>query len=85
MAGEGALTAESDAQEHPPNWQAAQAQNGGEGQKISLCEVPETQPQAREDGEVLAASEAPYPIWSPDDAFEGAVTLMRLLEQEKAA
>jgi hypothetical protein len=37
------------AQEHPAHWQAAPAQDGGEGQKISLCEVPETQPQARED------------------------------------
>jgi hypothetical protein len=26
-----------------------------------------------------------YPIWSPVDAFEGATTLMRVLEQEKAA
>jgi hypothetical protein len=43
------LTAEPDAQEHPPNWQATQAQNSGEGQKISLCEVPETQSEARED------------------------------------
>jgi hypothetical protein len=40
---------------------------------------------AREDGEMVAASEAPYPIWSPYDAFEGAATLMRLLEEEKAA
>jgi hypothetical protein len=40
---------------------------------------------AREDGAVLAPSEAPYPIWSPYDAFDGAATLMRLLEQEKAA
>ncbi len=40
---------------------------------------------AREDGEIFAPSEAPYPIWSPYDAFDGAATLMRLLEQEKAA
>ena len=26
-----------------------------------------------------------YPIWSPFDAFAGAATLMRVLEQEKAA
>jgi len=43
----------------PTNRQAAEAQDSGEGQEISLCEVPETQPKAREDGEVLAASEAP--------------------------
>jgi hypothetical protein len=35
---------------------------------------------AREDGDVLAPSEAAYPIWSPYDAFEGAATLMRLLD-----
>ncbi len=40
---------------------------------------------AREDGEMLVASEAPYPVWSPYDAFDGAATLMRLLEGEKAA
>ena len=40
---------------------------------------------AREDGEILAPCEAPYPVWSPYDAFEGAATLMQLLEQEKAA
>jgi hypothetical protein len=40
---------------------------------------------AREEGEIFAPSEAPYPIWSPYDAFDGAATLMRLLEQEKAA
>ena len=32
----------------PPRRQAAQAQDGGEGQKISLCQVPETQPEAHE-------------------------------------
>jgi len=40
---------------------------------------------ARDDGEVLPPSEAAYPVWSPYDAFEGAATLMRLLEEEKAA
>jgi len=40
---------------------------------------------AREDGEMLAPSEAPYPIWSPYDTFDGAAALMRLLEQEKVA
>jgi hypothetical protein len=47
--GGGAVTAELHAQEHPPNRQASQTQNSSEGQKISLCEVPETQPKARED------------------------------------
>ncbi len=40
---------------------------------------------AREDGEILVPSEAVYPVWSPFDAFDGAATLMRLLEDEKAA
>lgn len=40
---------------------------------------------ARDDGEMLPPSEAAYPVWSPYDAFEGAATLMRLLEEEKAA
>jgi len=40
---------------------------------------------AREDGDMLASSEAAYPIWSPYDAFEGAAALVRLLDEEKAA
>lgn len=40
---------------------------------------------AREDGEMLEPSEAPYPVWSPYDSFDGAATLMRMLEQEKTA
>jgi hypothetical protein len=32
---------------------------------------------AREDGDILAASEATHLIWSPYDAFEGAATLMQ--------
>lgn len=40
---------------------------------------------AREDGEMLVPSEAAYPVWSAFDAFDGAASLMRLLEDEKAA
>jgi hypothetical protein len=40
---------------------------------------------AREEGDMLASSDAAYPIWSPYDAFEGAATLMRLLDEEQAA
>lgn len=40
---------------------------------------------AREDGEMLVPSEAAYPVWSPFDAFNGAASLMQLLEDEKAA
>jgi len=40
---------------------------------------------AREDGEMLVPSEAAYPVWSPFDAFDGAATLMRMLNDEKAS
>ncbi len=40
---------------------------------------------AREEGDMLASSDAAHPIWSPYDAFEGAATLMRLLDEEQAA
>ena len=40
---------------------------------------------AHEDGEILVPSDAAYPVWSPFDAFDGAASLMQLLEDEKAA
>ena len=40
---------------------------------------------AREEGDEGIASEGTYPIWSPYDAFEGAATLMRVLDEEPAA
>ena len=40
---------------------------------------------AREEGDKGIASEGTYPIWSPYDAFEGAATLMRVLDEEAAA
>ena len=40
---------------------------------------------AREEGDMLASSDAAYPTWSPYDAFEGAATLMQLLDEEQAA
>jgi hypothetical protein len=40
---------------------------------------------AREEGDEVMASEGSYPIWSPYDAFEGAATLMRVLDEEHAA
>ncbi len=40
---------------------------------------------AREENPGLPKAGQEYPIWSPFDAFEGAATLMRVLEQEKAA
>jgi hypothetical protein len=39
---------------------------------------------ARENGEMFVPSEAPCPVWSPYDAFDGAATLMRLLEEDAA-
>jgi hypothetical protein len=39
---------------------------------------------AREEDAGLPKAGQAYPIWSPFDAFEGAATLMRALEQEKA-
>jgi hypothetical protein len=40
---------------------------------------------AREEDAGLPEAAREYPIWSPFDAFEGAATLMRVLEQEKVA
>jgi hypothetical protein len=40
---------------------------------------------AREEEVGLAKTDQKYPIWSPFGAFAGAATLMRVLEQEKAA
>jgi hypothetical protein len=48
VAGGGALNAEHHAEEHPTHRQTRSAQNQREGQKISVCEMPETKPQARE-------------------------------------
>lgn len=40
---------------------------------------------AREEGDELIAAEGSYPIWSPYDSFEGAATLLRVLDEEQAA
>ena len=40
---------------------------------------------ARDEGMVLDVSETAHAIWSPHDAFEGAATLLRVLDEEKAA
>ena len=40
---------------------------------------------AREEDSGQPKAGTEFPIWSPFDAFEGAATLMRVLEQEKAA
>jgi hypothetical protein len=40
---------------------------------------------AREEGDEVIAAGGSYPIWSPYDAFEGAATLLRVLDEEQAA
>jgi len=40
---------------------------------------------ASEDGIAQSNGDATYPVWSPHEAFDGAATLLRVLEQEKAA
>lgn len=38
---------------------------------------------ASEDGATHVEAEATYPVWSPHEAFDGAATLLRVLEQDK--
>lgn len=40
---------------------------------------------ASEHGIAVADAETKYPVWSPHEAFDGAATLLRVLEQEKSA
>ena len=40
---------------------------------------------ARDEVDDVIAAEGSYPIWSPYDAFEGAATLLRVLDEEQAA
>ena len=40
---------------------------------------------AREDGIPPADTVTTCPVWSPHEAFDGAATLLRVLEQENAA
>jgi hypothetical protein len=39
---------------------------------------------ASEDDVPAADSDKTFPVWSPHEAFDGAATLLRVLEQEKA-
>ena len=43
----------------PPHRQTAEAQDGGEGQTLSLCRLPETQPQAGERAGTVVLPEVP--------------------------
>lgn len=38
---------------------------------------------ASEDGIAVGDLNAQYPVWSPHEAFDGAATLLRVLEQEE--
>ena len=40
---------------------------------------------ASEDRISAADADTTYPVWSPHGAFDGAATLLRVLEEEKAA
>ncbi len=52
--------------------------------KLWVIQMMAAEVAREEDADLLKAGRE-YPIWSPFDAFEGAATLMRVLEQEKAA
>ena len=39
---------------------------------------------ASEDDIVAADADTTYPVWSPHEAFDGAATLLRVLEEDKA-
>ena len=47
------------AQEHPTHRQATQTQDGGEGQTLSLRQVSEAKPKARENTGAVVLSEVP--------------------------
>jgi hypothetical protein len=40
---------------------------------------------AREEGDTATIAEGLYPMWSPYEAFEGAATLLRALDEEQVA
>ncbi len=40
---------------------------------------------ARDDGSALDVADKTVPIWSPHDSFQGAATLLRVLDEDQAA
>lgn len=40
---------------------------------------------ARDDGIVLDVADKTVPLWSPHDSFQGAATLLRVLDEDKVA
>jgi hypothetical protein len=61
-------------EEYPTHRQETPAQNGGEWQKISLCDVPEAQPKAREDSGTVV-----LPAVSGCDGREGSGLPVKIL------
>lgn len=53
------MNAKHRAQKHPTHRQEAQTQNQRQGQTISVCEMPETQPEARKDSGTVVLSAVP--------------------------
>ena len=51
--------------------------------KVRLIQLLATD-VASEDGIDPIETDTTYPVWSPHEAFDGAATLLRALEQEKA-
>lgn len=53
------------------------------GEKLRVIQLLAAE-VAQEEAEDEATFLREYPVWSPSDAFEGAATLMRVLEEEPA-
>lgn len=51
------------------------------GDKLRLVQILAQELAAEDDGASLAAGHA-YPVWSPDQAFEAAETLLQTLRTE---
>lgn len=54
------------------------------GDKLQLIQLLAAD-VASQDGIAIGNTDGAYPVWSPHEAFDGAATLLRVLEQEKAA
>ena len=54
------------------------------GEKLRLIQLLAAD-VAREESAALDVADQTVPIWSPYDAFEGAATLLRVLDEEQVA
>ena len=52
--------------------------------KLRLIQILATD-VARDEGVALDMADQTVPIWSPHDSFEGAATLLRVLDDDKVA